>query len=430
MLLDEDQLVDPESFSQFSIATDFHQARVKYDFTPTSKIKNSLIIGIGTDISDIQIDSDRRFFKINSDLFRIRDELTADIYESATVRVGTTLDFKQNRVKVRLPRPPRRGEFDYDFLTAEVIDTEDTQGQNIYSFYGEYEQRLGPVTLIGGLQMSTTDLAPYWLGDPRMQVRYQVTEKTTLKAAAGLYHQYPQPQEFIEEAGGNPADSPPGAERAFHYLAGIEQKLPWNLVFLVEGYYKDLDRDLRGNPNTQSRIRLLNDAVGRAYGAEFTLRKPLSDQVFGWINYSYARSERKEPGDAEWTPSEFDQPHILNAVLSWEINTSWRVGSRYRFATGNPTFSNVNAIYYADRQQYLPIQSEIRDQRQPNYQRLDIRGDYIKRYDRWKFTTYLEILNVFLHDNPIGDQDAYDFSSFEYINSFPFLVNFGVKADF
>lgn len=430
LLLDKDQLVDPEQFSDFRFVQGFHQARVRYTYEPNRRLRNEMLLGLGTENTRANIDAQRLQFYLYNDILRLRDELAYKFDSGTELRAGTRLDLRRTRVDIFLPEPPRRGDYDYDFLTAPRERARQTLGNNLYTVYGELQQELGPVVMVAGLHANKFNLADYWQADPRGQIRYQMLKGTLLKAAAGVYSQVPEAQTFVEEAGGNPESSPPTGLRSYHYLLGVEQSLPWELVFLAEGYYKDLDRLARQNEDFLDPIRYLNDASGRAYGLELTLRKPFSERVYGWLNYSWSRSLRREPGDAEFTASEFDQPHVFNAVVSWTPARTWRLGARYRYASGNPIYSTDRAIYYADRLSYLQIQSETRDVRQPSYQRLDVRVDKTWLYERWKLTNYFEVLNVYLHDNPLGTVEAYDFSEYEIINSFPILINFGLKADF
>ena len=430
LLFDEEQLADPEAFRQFALNQGFHLGRIRYKYQPDASLYNRFMIGAGSQNIQFDVDDGSLKFKLFTDIIRIREELSKTFDSGTTVRLGSQIDFSRTRADVFLPRPPRKGEFDYDFLTAERVQSKETTPFNRYAIYGEAEQNLADMlTITAGLHATKLNLASYWLADPRGQARLALGTDTTLKAGVGLYQQFPQVQNFIPEAGGNPADKEPGAERSIHYLLGIEQEIPGGFYGTLEVYYKDMKNLLTENSDIFADERFINNGLGRAYGVEVLVKKKFSEQWFGWLSYSYSRSERKLPGE-EWTVSQFDQPHIFNGVLSYSVTSAWRVGARYRYASGNPDFTTDGAIFYSDQQRYIPILSETRNMRQPAYQRLDIRTDYTWLMPKAKITAYFEILNTYLHDNPLGKEEAYDYSEFAYVNSFPILPNFGVKADF
>ena len=66
------------------------------------------------------------------------------------------------------------------------------------------------------------------------------------------------------------------------------------------------------------------------------LRARFGERFFGWIAYTFQRSFRTDqPGDPE-RRFDFDQPHILTALASYQLSHEWAVGARFRLVSGNP----------------------------------------------------------------------------------------------
>ena len=173
-----------------------------------------------------------------------------------------------------------------------------------------------------------------WL-DPRLSARYTVRDGTTVKGGAGLYHQPPQPV-YLTHEWGNPELREEGA---WHYMAGVEQRIAGPLTADVQLYYKRLFDLVLPTGGTE---RYVNGGTGRSYGAELLLRWNPGGRFFGWLAYSLSRSERDQKvigGTIMPNGDAFDQPHNLTALGTLELPELWEgfsAGFRVRYATGNP----------------------------------------------------------------------------------------------
>src|SRR5207248_10671301 len=108
--------------------------------------------------------------------------------------------------------------------------------------------------------------------------------------------------------------------------------------------------------NGQTRPALLDNAgAGRVFGLEVLIRKELSERFFGWIAYTFSRSDRIDrPGEPRRL-FDFDQTHNLTAIASYKLGGGWQVGGRLRIISGNPDTPVVGARYLANFDAYLPI---------------------------------------------------------------------------
>jgi len=265
--------------------------------------------------------------------------------------------------------------------------------------------------------------------DPRLSARYGLREGTTLKAAAGLYHQPPLPV-YLTHEWGNPSLHEEGA---WHFMAGAEQRIFGPLSLDLQLYYKRLfDLALP----TDGPERYVNGGTGRSYGAEVLLRWNPGGRFFGWLAYSRSRTERDQKlvggtimpgGDAS------DQPNNLTALGTVALPEVWEglsAGFRLRWATGNPYSRTVSGVYDADADRYQPVQDASSTARMPDFFQLDLRVDKGWTFQRWMLTAYIEVQNVTNRKN--AEQVAYNFDYTQrgFVTGLPLFPSFGLRAEY
>jgi hypothetical protein len=300
---------------------------------------------------------------------------------------------------------------------------------------------------------------------PRLNLRWSMTNTTALNAAIGVFHQSPGIEKWIDQ---NPGllrldfDDPTNvldlsdrsrvaelnAERAVHYIVGIQQEFGADWQLKLEGYYKALSdvivqtqfrtavpqAELRSGQNpllansydivqverTMFSPTPTNAGTGQVYGIEITLEKKFtsaSDKFNGWVSYSFMRSERTQYGLT--APFAFDRPHSLNAVLSLRPSREWELGLTWRFASGQPytpalqtrpIVATVNGRLQVLREQngnaiFLPDFGEpsaLNSKRMPDYHRLDVRLTYMRKWGEVNWQLYLDVMNLYNRQNVLG----------------------------
>jgi hypothetical protein len=267
-----------------------------------------------------------------------------------------------------------------------------------------------------------------WL-DPRLSARYTVRDGTTVKGGAGAYHQPPQ-MVFLTKEWGNPELHEEGA---WHFMAGVEQRIAGPVALDLQLYYKRLfDLVLpTGGPE-----RYANAGTGRSYGAELLLRWNPGGRFFGWLSYSLSRSERDQKvvggtlgpgGDA------YDQPHNLVALGTLELPEVWSgfsVGFRARYATGNPYVRTVGAVFDVDADRYGAVQDPSSTARMPGFFELDLRADKRWTFQSWILALYLEVQNATNRKNAEGVAYNYDYSQRGWATGLPLFPSFGLRAEY
>lgn len=229
--------------------------------------------------------------------------------------------------------------------------------------------------------------------DPRLAARVTVVPSLAWLSSFGLAHQYPRlrlggsvPSALVTGEGFPIGQS--RLQRTLHMSQGIEAALPAEVVMSLTGFSSRFwgMTDLTASclqieppqapagegPMPDDPFYCPSDTPvrGYAYGLEFLVRRPLSQQLGGMLSYTLSRSVREAHFvtlDGQMAtatvPSEFDRTHILSAVLAYALGRGWRAGSRFAFYTGAP-YSNLAGN--------VPV-PPYNSQRDPAYYRVDVR---------------------------------------------------------
>lgn len=174
-----------------------------------------------------------------------------------------------------------------------------------------------------------------------------------------------------------------------------------------ETYFKAMQHQLDYKDGAQLRINELVESdllfgIGRAYGAEFSLKKK-EGKFTGWISYTLSRTEKKIDGinNGNWYAARQDQTHNIALVGIYHINRKWTLSSTFVYNTGNAvTFPTGKYTDATGR--VIFVYSERNGYRMPAYHRMDI-GATCKLRDKKKYSSELAISLY----NAYGRQNAY-----------------------
>jgi TonB family protein len=264
--------------------------------------------------------------------------------------------------------------------------------------------------------------------EPRLSLRYAPHERVTLHAAAGIYHQQPSAAD-LSSVFGNPALP---ASRALHLVVGAAVKPVDKLSLELTGFNTYLgDLAMRNDQDSPKRAQaLLPTGEGRTLGLQALVRRELANQVFGWVAYTIMRAERKNSDLTKTRLFDYDQTHVLSAVLVWSPFTGFEVGSRFRLASGFPRTQVTGAYYDAQRDLYQPTFGKQNDIRIPLFMQLDLRVSQVFELGDSDLQVYLEVQNVTNRDNTEELVYSPDFETQGHIQSLPILPIIGVSWAF
>jgi len=260
--------------------------------------------------------------------------------------------------------------------------------------------------------------------EPRLSMSYRLDESNSLKASYNRIVQHLH--QLTNTTTSLPTDQYVVSSRNIKPQIADQTALGyfWNFgqdryEFSTEVYYKHMagqidyrnGADLQANPFLESQLLY---GIGRAYGAEFFLRRR-KGKLTGWLSYTLAKSERRfeQIMDGQWFNARQDRTHDLSVVgmlaLSekWTLGTTWvfNTGHAVTFPSGKYTLGREVMLYYTNRNAH----------RMPDYHRLDIALTYEaqpenRRYrSSWVFGVY----------NAYNRKNAYmiDFREGDYPNN-------------
>lgn len=274
-----------------------------------------------------------------------------------------------------------------------------------------------PLAIEGGLRYDNLSHSSDQLWSPRASLLYTLTKSTRLRAGWGHYYQSQGINELNIQFGDG--DFYP-AQRAEHFVAGLEHLFGNGLDLRVEGYYKRMT-DLRNAYYTfsdideffpESRDDLIEVVFneGSSKGAEFFLKYDRGRKFSWWLSYVLADASN-EVTDIIYEgrlikkfcaqPRPWDQRHTVNLDANYRLSKSWQFNIAWQYRTGWPATDFVvrriirddgTFAYYHDHGVY-------NDSRYPNYQRLDIRFNKHWFTVKGKITSFLHVINVYNHEN-------------------------------
>ncbi|WP_169304755.1 TonB-dependent receptor [Chloroherpeton thalassium] len=298
---------------------------------------------------------------------------------------------------------------------------------------------------------------------PRFNFSYALDDITTIRGAWGMYYQSPgyekliDQDEFFDLSQGEEFIRTLSAERAIHYVLGVDRWLNDRWQLKLEGYYKHFDDLLVQKKEvstiyevsytggdwydtaswsapyavTEERLSSIpvNGGTGHAYGFEILLEKRRTtkdDRLNGWISYAYAIANRSRDGLE--MPFDYDQRHTINVVVDYKLNDWLDLGVRWRFGSGYPYTPPVGVtprvvpldenetVWAIQRDSFLGDrvifdidygdESNQNSKRLPAYHRLDIRftahSHYSAGYLSFDWDFYLDIINAYNNQNVIS----------------------------
>ena len=266
----------------------------------------------------------------------------------------------------------------------------------------EFGVRWNEQTIEGGSSTTT---------EPRVGLRFAITEKTSVRASAGRFFQFQGIDELQVNDGLSEFFAPQQAE---HLVLGLDRRLAGGTMLRVEAYRKALN-NLRPRfenmlnsrvllPELKSdRIRIAPESA-EARGVEISLDGE-SNALRWWASVGWARVED------HWQEADilrsWDQTWTLNAGTRWERG-QWNVSTGLVYRSGWPTTS-VNL----DSAASFPTASVAlrNSDRMRPYASVDVRAGRVFQFDQGSLDVFFEVANLFGRSNPccfeyeVGDEE-------------------------
>ncbi len=260
---------------------------------------------------------------------------------------------------------------------------------------------------------------------PRLAVRLDVTPRLRVTGSAGRYHQAPQAED-LSAVFGNPALP---VSSATHLVTGVAVK--WTVLISTEvtGFVTRSTNLAVRSPSSSPRLAeaLEPDGEGESIGVQLLARRELANGVFGWVSYTLSRSERTDgPGQAA-RRFDFDQTHVLTALVSWDLGRGFELGARFRYATGAPRTPVIGTYFDNRTDQYQPMFGAHNSDRLPAFVQIDAR--LAKRFtiEGRDGEAYLDLQNVTDRTNAEEYVYSTDFAARGVLRGLPVLPVVGAR---
>jgi hypothetical protein len=364
--------------------------------------------------------------------------------------------------------------------------------KTVFDYYNSLDQKLGQI-------QNTTELAGFvkykitvgklliepgfraqWYAslssispEPRLSMKYNVSEKVRIKLATGLYSQnllsantdrdvvnlfygFLSGPDNLQDTLPNGKLRKHNLQKSQHIILGVEFEPLKNLTINVEGYYKnfpqltvinrnkvfpdappynDPSNDLY-KPDYYRKDYLIES--GDAEGIDFSLKYEYNHFYF-WGVYSYAFVNRYD-GHSHYVPH-YDRRHNVNVVTSyqfgekrnWDLNLRWNLGSGFPFTKTQGFYEKLifNQGLTADPTSMSGdlgiIYDDYNTGRLPYYHRFDL--SLTRRFqfsERSTLECNFSITNVYNRDNIF----YVDRVTGERVYQLPFMPSIGLTLSF
>ncbi len=297
--------------------------------------------------------------------------------------------------------------------------------------------------------------------EPRLAIKYNVTNKFRLKLAGGLYSQnlisvtsdddvvslfsgfISSPENTYLSPYFDGTEMKSRLQKAQHIILGAEYDPLQNLSVNIEAYFKNFSQLISAN-----RYKMFDSdkeflwEKGRAYGGDISIKYDYKG-FSAWFVYSLGwvkRNDGHEHNNVAYYYPHFDRRHNINLLASYAFGKrrSWQIDARWNFGTGfpftqtqayyphyNPTNINDNLIF--DNEDVYFILSDLNNARLPNYHRLDLSAK--KKFflgERQSLELSLSFTNIYNYKNVFYVNRTTN----AVIYQLPFLYYFGLAWRF
>ncbi|HKX98510.1 MAG TPA: TonB-dependent receptor [Steroidobacteraceae bacterium] len=286
-------------------------------------------------------------------------------------------------------RPPGQ---QYITLTPDDIDSVYEAKETSYAAYGEQVFGFADWELRAGLRYDRDGFSDESLVSPRLAANWRPGPDLRVSATAGVFYQSPR---FLVR-GASPENFGIENERITHVSVGFERYFGPNWSLLVEPYYQWLDNMIVEPERTS--LQVSNDGDGTNLGLDVVLSRSFADGWFGNVVYSYndARIDDND-GFGEYD-ADFSREHFFSIGGSWEITERWKVGARWKWATGRPTddfIINSDVLGPGQPLRYSKELTQKNELRLDDYHSLNIRVDYRLPLGPVDLVAFLDVINVY-----------------------------------
>lgn len=306
---------------------------------------------------------------------------------------------------------------------SDVLKSDSIKGEIIQELaaYVQHEWAVNrSLKLNAGLRgsMAITSDRHYFIPEPRLSARIRLSRRDALKL------NYSRMAQFVHRISNSAITSPidvwyPVTDeirpQTAHQFAVAWEKLAESkgIFICVETYYKAMDDLIAYEEGTNllfksDFVSRLIQGRGKAYGAEFLLRKD-EGKFTGWISYSLSWSWRQfdELNDGAWFYARYDRRHNGAIVAQQLMGKRWAASVVFEFISGSRFTPQIG--HYVSMAPNLagidlvPVYADMNSVRLSDSHRLDIGVKYFSKPGaKRKWNVSVGVYNIYNRATPIG----------------------------
>jgi hypothetical protein len=334
------------------------------------------------------------------------------------------------------------GSTDYSFTTATNNDVSRSDDMTDFAAFAKAKIVAGRFIIEPGLRLQYYNSIAYFSPEPRLSMKFNITDRFRFKMATGIYAQNLSDVRserdivnlftgFVSSVSSIP-DTYQGetishsVQKAEHLIAGFEIDMFKITTLNIEGYYKNFSLLTSLNRNKLYADR--NDAPfdnvpgilyydfvyekGKAYGVDVSI-KYAPGRFYLWGVYSLGYVTREDEYQEVYYPH-FDRRHNVNIVSSytagskkdWEFSLRWNLGSGFPYTLVGgylgtlPLSGGLTTDYTTANETMEIIYADYNEARLPYYHRLDFNMKKTFKFGkRSTLETDISVTNVYDRDN-------------------------------
>lgn len=249
---------------------------------------------------------------------------------------------------------------------------------------------------------------------PRISASYQIQPTFKLTASIGRYYRLPA----YTTLGHRDTESLLVNQnedmkyiRSDQVILGFEYLPTENILFTVEGFYKDYDNYPVSMIDTVSLATtgggfgvygigpVKSIGTGRAYGIELMNRSKIGKKLNITASYTFYRSEMKDK-EGNYVSTSWDNKHLFVLTSTYRFLKDWSAGLKWRYAGGAPYTPydlETSSVKQAWDTQNEPFKNwnEVNSERFPAFHQLDIRIDKRFHFKKLSVNLYIDIQNAY-----------------------------------
>jgi len=334
---------------------------------------------------------------------------------------------------------------EFDFSNSIGLKYSQIENTTEIAAFVKYKMTRGKLLFEPGFRLQYYASLSNFSPEPRVAVKYNVTDHIRVKAAAGIYSQnllsansdrdvvnlfygfLSGPDNLQEKYKGKDVNHK--LQKAEHVVVGVEfDPMPYTSIN-IEGYYKNFsqltnmnrnkifnDEPPYSTPNSPSYVAdyFRKDFIienGNANGLDFSFKYDRK-KIYLWAVYSLAYVNRSDERE-DYVPH-YDRRHNVNLVssyrfgkeLTWELNARWNYGSAFPFTQNQGFYEKLpfsNGVYTditSENGTLGLVYGKLNGSRLSTYHRLDL--SLMKRIqigENGQLEINFSVTNIYDRDN-------------------------------